>query len=573
MYCRTNSILYLQPWLICLYGSCFAGSMESAQAAGKSFGEQEGKQALQQAKKTRAEELMPEKVKSFEGVQAYQNLKSHAQPQSEIVDFLTSSDVRRNERENKSFHHDEAFLKDTDETLSTSTPSVQDREGESSLYTTHTCRQSGDPMLFSFERTLKVSVQRNGVQKAKVCLGHHQLITIKKAEDLPQETSIYRKKFEGDPRIKSFKIEPVQTRGHSLTVLLSWTHIHDATGCDHCESRIVKEAICQEIGEEWIEDRPELSALSKSPDSTIIEQVCLDSSSKTINGKQVERQCWKERISFLHRFPKIRECDALKNHRCEQISQRCVQTSPFGCAIWEFTFQCFEASNRQVFLADPDDLYGFREFTMEHRVQPNRSFAEVAAKLAVFDEAKKDLEKAGVFDASCLEIFKGKRMTCSKSVADRLMYDCCFNYSGLAKQMGLSKCSADEFSLAEMREEGLCHYVGSYEEDMMNLWKTRDEHVFCCYSSKLARLVQEEGRKQLKLDWGKPKKPDCGGFTFDFLAKIDFTQMDLSELFDQIPNQLPDDFQDRIQTFQNRLKDQIHEKENELDHNKRGEAA
>jgi len=37
MYYRINSILYIQPWLLSLYRSCFAGSMESAQATGKMF--------------------------------------------------------------------------------------------------------------------------------------------------------------------------------------------------------------------------------------------------------------------------------------------------------------------------------------------------------------------------------------------------------------------------------------------------------------------------------------------------------------------------------------------------------
>ena len=150
------------------------------------------------------------------------------------------------------------------------------------------------------------------------------------------------------------------------------------------------------------------------------------------------------------------------------------------------------------------------------------------------------------------------------------MYDCCFSYSGLAKQMGLSKCTSDELGLAEMREQGLCHYIGSYEEKVLDLWKSRDEHVYCCFPSKLARIVQEQGRRQLGMEWGKPKEAQCEGFSFDLLAKLDFNKMDLSDMFDQLPNKLPEGFQDKMQAFQNRLQEQIQKEEPEVEAKRRG---
>lgn len=198
--------------------------------------------------------------------------------------------------------------------------------------------------------------------------------------------------------------------------------------------------------------------------------------------------------------------------------------------------------------------------------QPNHSFADVAIKLSVFEEAEKDLKKAQDFDATKLTVFKGEKLQCSKNVADDLMYDCCFKYSGLAKQVGLSKCSSDELSLAERRENGLCYYVGSYEEKLLDLWKSRDEHVFCCFSTKLARVVHEEGRKQLKKGWGEPKHPDCGGFSMEELSKLNFSKMDLTEVFDQLPKKMPDGFEQKMEAFQDRIRLQV---ENDEGHNER----
>lgn len=570
LYCCIYSHLHIQPYLICFCFAhhCMAGSMESAHSSGKGLGAREA-QEMRQAPSFRAEDLMPKNAKPFHSEQARQSVESNAKPSSEIVEFLTSGEVRQNERENKNFHAEELFLKNSEEIANRSIRSIQDKTVEELIYSSHTCRQAADPILISFERSLNVSVHHEPEEKAKICLGHHQTATVKKKGDFHESTSSYRKKFKGDPSIKSYKIEPLQSLRDHYMAYLTWTHVENAEGCGKCEIRTIKEAVYQELGEEWVYDNPELLALSKSPDNTLVEQVCLDHAPKTINGKQVERQCWKEKISFLHRFPRTKECDVLRDKLCEQISQACIQASPFGCAMWELTFRCLNALNRQIQSTDSEDLYGFNDYAKQEVTQPNRSFAEVATQLAIFDEAKKDLEKSQALDASRLEIFKGKKMTCSKSVVDNLLYDCCFNYTGLAKQMGLSKCSADELSLAELREQGLCHYVGSYEEKVLDLWKSRDEHVFCCFPSKLARIVQEEGREQLKIEWGKPKEPNCAGFSFDLLSKLDFTKMDLSEMFDQVPNKLPDDFQDKMHSFQDRLQEQIRKEEPALEKKKR----
>ena len=57
---------------------------------------------------------------------------------------------------------------------------------------------------------------------------------------------------------------------------------------------------------------------------------------------------------------------------------------------------------------------------------------------------------------------------------------------------------------------------------------------FCCFNSRLSRLLQEHGKKQLKLSFGSAEKPECRGFTPQELSQLDFSKMDLSELFEDI---------------------------------------
>lgn len=72
----------------------------------------------------------------------------------------------------------------------------------------------------------------------------------------------------------------------------------------------------------------------------------------------------------------------------------------------------------------------------------------------------------------------------------------------------------------------------------LRCWRTcfRKKTVFCCFGSKFAKLLQEQGRKQLGLDFGTAQSPNCRGFTEEELQKIDFSKLDLSEITSDILN-------------------------------------
>ena len=110
-----------------------------------------------------------------------------------------------------------------------------------------------------------------------------------------------------------------------------------------------------------------------------------------------------------------------------------------------------------------------------------------------------------------------------------------------------------------LSEQGLCHYVGSYPETFIDLWKSRDQHVFCCFGSKLARVLQENARSQLALAWGNPKYADCRGVTLEEISRLDFSKMDFSELYEDFAGNLPADYQERLGSFADRMSEKIGE--------------
>lgn len=95
-------------------------------------------------------------------------------------------------------------------------------------------------------------------------------------------------------------------------------------------------------------------------------------------------------------------------------------------------------------------------------------------------------------------------------------------------------CDQDEQVLAMRRGQNLCSFVGSYcSERVLGVCLTKKES-YCCFNSRLARIINEQGREQIGKGYGNPEAPDCSGFTTDDLAKLDFGKMDLSEFLRDI---------------------------------------
>lgn len=181
------------------------------------------------------------------------------------------------------------------------------------------------------------------------------------------------------------------------------------------------------------------------------------------------------------------------------------------------------------------------------------AFPAAITKLSIFGEIKKNLEDTHCSQPHLAQIFKGVCHQCNRSVLENTLYDCCEGMKGMATQVRLAKCTAEEIVLHSLREEGKCHYVGSYNHRVIRV-KTEKVNVFCCFPSKLARIFQEQGRGLLKKSWGTPKQPDCGGLKANEITRLDFSKMDLREAFDKRLGETGD-FEKKLSTFKKKMQE------------------
>lgn len=116
---------------------------------------------------------------------------------------------------------------------------------------------------------------------------------------------------------------------------------------------------------------------------------------------------------------------------------------------------------------------------------------------------------------------------------------------------GLLSCEDAEQVLAMKRDNRLCHGVGSYCSMRLPIIRTCIEttETYCCFNSRLSRIINEQGRAQLGRGWGGAQGPDCSGFALAQLQALDFSRMDLTEFYAEIAPTLPNlgDLQQRAQ--------------------------
>lgn len=105
---------------------------------------------------------------------------------------------------------------------------------------------------------------------------------------------------------------------------------------------------------------------------------------------------------------------------------------------------------------------------------------------------------------------------------------------GLYLLMQLLSCTEDEAYLQMKRGSNLCHYVGNYCDKKILGYCYVKKESYCCFNSRLARIINEQGRPQIGKGWGSGNSPNCSGFTTEELEKLDFAAMDLSEFISEI---------------------------------------
>jgi hypothetical protein len=247
----------------------------------------------------------------------------------------------------------------------------------------------------------------------------------------------------------------------------------------------------------------------------------------------------------------VSDCTAYQNNsKCTLQETKCFNSD---CSHKEKIYHCAiddENTQNSSSLMCGDQSYCLDgDCAIGGTYEAGKSLPKVLTYLKTMEEAKKDSNK----DSVDIKIFTGKGNKCEKDVLGTR--NCCTDSlasfsnaslardsanSGWGKGVGLGSCSYEEQNLGLQKEKGMCVYIGSYcssEEKLTGLCLKKAES-YCCFSSKLSRIIQEQGRNQIGLNLGTAETPNCSGLSPEQMQKLDFTKIDFTQYTSELTMQL-----------------------------------
>lgn len=235
-------------------------------------------------------------------------------------------------------------------------------------------------------------------------------------------------------------------------------------------------------------------------------------------------------------YPANKICNTIDNcvnipSDCQLQNTKCLN---FGdnniCNYTQKVYACTTTTTTSTASVDcGSNIYCTNNQCTKIEDDSNQDFATSIAYLSSINQAAKDNNGS----ADNLRIFSGSGKACEK---DTVSYNNCCKDDGWGQDYAGASCSADEKTLMELQSKKMCHYVGSYCSKKVPLLGTclKTRKSYCCFNSKIARVIMEQGKAQLGKGWGSGESPDCSGFTTDELSRLKFDKMDLGEIASDI---------------------------------------
>ena len=316
----------------------------------------------------------------------------------------------------------------------------------------------------------------------------------------------------------------------------------------------------QDIVKEYV-DYTACDDLDTSSSCSLTNESCEAIGLRRVNGLEIDRDCWQYKRSYACEDSDLTHssCSELES-QCSYVDAECKETDISGiCIEYQRNYSCtnnshVEDSDEQIVVCN-SQVYCDNGDCDEINYDANTDLAITATFASMLENAAEE------FDEDSSITFAGTNSKCSRDFLD--LSDCCTmngffetaiessvaflqwstgsglikSISGSGEEIGdtgldLSFCSSLEKDLFFRRNNNQCIYIGRYcsaEEDLTGLC-LQEKESYCCFSSKIAKIIQQQGRIQLGKGWGTPFAPNCTGLSVDELNQLDLEAIDFSEL-------------------------------------------
>jgi conjugal transfer mating pair stabilization protein TraN len=315
-----------------------------------------------------------------------------------------------------------------------------------------------------------------------------------------------------------------------------------------CSSKFNENAEIKHIYTEYnisknVKDLSNCSENEKNNSCEFAEEVCIEGPEvRNINGKEIKKDCWKWEKKYVCRKASLNsfidECSEFKQDKnCKEIARECLYKNQKSneCEHYEVEYNC---TNKEIVKRECiKNKFCIGDICKEKQRSSHNDFGKSISYLNILAGMKSsDLEGCkcpnsketctpNEIDTRSCKFFSGNNYVCRCHTGE---LNCCGDRGFLR---GIFKCNQSEKDLIPKRQSGLCHHVGSWRGKKLEFYKKWQSH--CCFKSKIAKIIQVQGRAQLHIEWGDRKNPDCKALTLDEIKRIDFSKIDFSEAFSE----------------------------------------
>lgn len=289
---------------------------------------------------------------------------------------------------------------------------------------------------------------------------------------------------------------------------------------------------------EWSESCP----FSKSEGAMTGSQCVEPGGTRTVvvEGKtySIHQDCWKWQDTYLTQTETEGTCgEYMKDSACTVARSQCADTVDGFCVSQLVTYSC-ERKNEGNGQICGGEFFCKDGSCAQGQTGTSNMFGQAVSALAAVAAAGEDVAE---LNGENVRAFTGEGKSCKKFAAG---FNNCCKDSGWGQDVGLSSCSSDEKALGKAKEKKLTVYVGEYCSKKVLGVCLEKKRGYCQFDSKLARIVQEQGRRdQLGVGFGSGKSPDCRGITVDELQRLDFGVMNFSDFYSDLDagSEIPED--------------------------------
>jgi hypothetical protein len=268
---------------------------------------------------------------------------------------------------------------------------------------------------------------------------------------------------------------------------------------DYTPSAWRQDWVCEEVeSEECVPSSTTVAELNADDFCSVIEEECTE---------ELGSYCVEETLTYVCQEPSEPCVEEGDGETCQLVNAECVSESssdsPYGCLTEEQTWQCSSKTEvcKEVGFVNTCDLTGTNGLQNGSQADHSAALADLATGMQIAKAIENNI--SGIPP----KVFGGEEVYCTRTLIGSLIGNNCCSSNAEVGDGGFGECTAMDEKTAVARKADRAKFIASADHIRQYIdlavggfcsFTEKKREYYCAFDSLLARLIQEQGREQLK---------------------------------------------------------------------------